>query len=77
MLIEAVDKFPSNWKQISEFINTNKDEKDCYNRVHKLAGGSKIGKWTEEQDAKLYQLYLKYRNNWALIAKNMPGKSAK
>jgi hypothetical protein len=54
---------------VAEEVGTNKDAMECYNRVHKMANGTKIGKWSEELDAKVHQLYLKYRNNWALIAK--------
>lgn len=48
LLLQAADKYPNNWKKVAEAVGTNKDEKDCYNRVHKLAAGTKIGKWSKE-----------------------------
>lgn len=76
-LAQAADQYAGNWSKVAQTVNTNKDATDCYNRVHKMANGSKIGKWSEEMDAKVHQLYLKYRNNWNLIAKQIPGKTAK
>lgn len=58
-------------------VDTNKEPSECFDRVNKVANGAKVGKWTAELDAKLEKLYQKYRNNWTLIAKYMPSKSAK
>jgi Myb-like DNA-binding domain len=42
-----------------------------------VGNGAKVGKWTKEMDTKLQKLYETYRSNWALIAKYIPGKTAK
>jgi hypothetical protein len=58
-----------NWRKIADFVNTNKSPSECFKRVHKYQKGTKVGKWTDEMDRKIEELYKKYRNNWALIAK--------
>ena len=53
-LLEATEVYTGNWQKISEAVNTNKDASECFARVHKFNNGAKIGKWSEELDAKVY-----------------------
>ena len=51
---DASQKYAGNWSKVASEVDTNKDAEDCYNRIHKMANGTKIGKWSEELDAKIH-----------------------
>lgn len=67
---------PKNWTVISSFMpgRTAKQCRDRYSNY--LAPGIINSKWTDEEDALLYQIYNKLGNCWSNIQKFFPLRSA-
>lgn len=71
--------FNSSWvsrAKISSKINIKRTGKQCRERYHNhLRPNIRKGDWTHDEDKTLVQLKMKYGNQWAKIAKHLPGRS--
>lgn len=64
------------WAEIGK-IMTTRSGKQCRERFHNhLRADIKHGAWTKEEDDLLWELQLKHPGQWALISKNLEGRSA-
>jgi hypothetical protein len=64
-----------NWSDIAAKLG-GRSGKQCRERYHNhLKNDIVKGHWTKEEDATIKSLQLKYGNQWALIAKALPGRS--
>ncbi len=65
----------SNWSLIADGL-VNRTGKQCRERYHNhLQPDVKKGDWTDEEDRLIIVLQAKYGNQWAKIAKEMPGRT--
>jgi hypothetical protein len=70
-----------NWSKITKEINKHRSKsfflltpKECEHRYHNISKASVDKLWTDKEIQKLIELHQKYKNNWKIIAKKMPGK---
>ena len=73
---------PKNWKMISQLLGNVRDKVQCLHRYNKvLKPGLQKGPWTEEEDAILLNVVLKYddpnRVKWSEIAIHLNGRIGK
>jgi hypothetical protein len=74
-LTELVAEYgASNWTLIAEKL-VNRTGKQCRERYHNhLSPDVKKGEWTEDEDMILAEMHAKLGNQWAKIAKFLPGR---
>jgi hypothetical protein len=75
-LLELITEYgASNWSIIAEKL-VNRTGKQCRERYHNhLNPDVKKGDWTEIEDIILADLHAKHGNQWAKIAKALPGRT--
>lgn len=65
----------SNWSVIADGL-VNRTGKQCRERYHNhLQPDVKKGDWTEEEDRRIVELQATFGNQWARIAKELPGRT--
>ena len=65
----------NNWSQIAELL-PGRISKQCRERwINNLDPALSKRPWTTEEDQKIIELHKNYGNKWALIAKQIPGRS--
>ena len=75
-LLRLVEEFgASNWALIADKL-CDRTGKQCRERYHNhLHPDIKKGDWSEEEDVKLAEMHAALGNQWAKIAKALPGRS--
>ena len=83
-LIKAYRSFKGNWEQIATLVNSDKNAKECMQRIHKISTQRDYTKftasganWSSDVDKKINSLYELYGSNWTIISKHIPGKAPK
>jgi len=69
-----VQKYQENWAKIAKVIETH-DKDDCRRRYNKITTSTHIGRWSEEETAKLLNLFQLFGNNWKIISGKLPGRT--
>lgn len=64
------------WNDIASQF-TSKSSKQCYARYRQINPSLNRGKWTQEEENKLFKLIEKFGTNWAKIASTMKTRSGK
>ena len=75
LLINLIKKYGKNWSLISTYIpsKNGKQIRDRY--VNKLDKDLKKGKFTSEDDSKIFKLYQKYGRMWTKISRFFDGRT--
>jgi len=75
-LLQLVEEFgASSWNLIAQKL-VNRSGKQCRERYHNhLSPDVKKGEWSEDEDLILADMHTKLGNQWAKIAKYLPGRT--
>lgn len=63
------------WAQIAEILKTRTRKQIRERYLNVLDENTNRDPFTEEEDLKIYDLYVKYGNKWAFISKFFPGRT--
>lgn len=77
-LLAMVAKYgPRRWSHIARELNLGRNGKQCRERyLNHLSPHINKDHWTEEEDAKILHYQAKFGNQWAKIAKFLPGRTS-
>jgi len=75
-ILELVSKYGKAWSKISSILGTRngKQIRDRFTNV--LDPEIKKGKFTDEEDTQIFNLYVKYGSKWSTIAQHFPKRTA-
>ena len=74
-IIELVNKTGKNWALISKMMPTRNGKQIRDRFLNYLDPGINKIKFTDEEDKKIIDCYIKYGSKWSIIAKYFPGRT--
>lgn len=75
-IIDLVNKYGKSWSKISKILGTRNGKQIRDRFINVLDPEIRKGKFTEEEDKKLIQLFRQYGPKWATIAKYYANRTA-
>ena len=75
-ILELVSHFGKSWSKISKFLNSRNGKQIRDRYINVLDPAIKKGKFSEEEDKMLIELYYKYGPKWSTISKYFPDRTA-
>jgi myb proto-oncogene protein len=75
-IMKLVSKYGKSWSKISKILNTRNGKQIRDRFINVLDPEIKKGKFTDEEDRKLIQLFQQYGPKWATISKYYPNRTA-